>query len=404
MKLLFVGSLYPKEIYDSLYSDSKGLLSIPMDVFQWSLIEGLEGNEIDYSIVTEPSLPAWPRYCHFYTPSGKMKVGDMVRGDFLRYCDLPAYKQISMHYVLKKYINNWCRLNRDEDKLFILLFTQQADKLSAVLKLKKLYSNLKVIVIITDLIENAKYYVSNRSLLKRIQISIEKKIEHLLFPRIDKYVLLSRHMEDLIPEACEHNVIVEGIARTNRISPSVKRETNNKILLYTGILEEYAGINDLVDSFRLTKGSDFRFIICGSGPSAEYVKKESEADKRIIFKGKIPHDEVIILQQQATVLINPRKPDGIITKYSFPSKTMEYMMSGTPMIGYHLEGIPEEYFRYMLSPIDLSKQALTDCIANALSKPQEELDLLAANAKQFVLSQKNSLVQTKRILDFIQQD
>ncbi len=405
MKLLFVNSAYPRELYRSFYEDANGLLSIPMDVFQWSLIDGLEGCGVDYSLVSIPSLPAWPRYSHVYTPSGEMKVNQRVRGGFLRFCNLPAIKQISQKKVLSKYVGDWCEANKDEKDLQVLLFTQQAEKLSAIVKLKESFKNLRITVIITDLIENAQYYATNRPVLKRIQVWIEKKLEHKLFPHVDKYILLSRQMVDFIPEAMGRNIVVEGIVNSKQLSLETidkKNNNNEKILLYTGILEEYAGIDMVLDAFVQTTNPNYKFVICGVGSSVDKILSISERDKRIVYKGKVPHHDTITLQKNATILINPRRPDGRITKYSFPSKTMEYMISGTPMIGYKLEGVPDEYFNYMYIPVNYTVEALAKCVNESLSKPQEELDAFAEKAKKFVLSKKNNIAQVKRIIEFIE--
>ena len=403
MKLLFVSTAYPKELYRQLSSDSNGQLSVPMDIFQWSIIEGLEECGVDYSIVSLPSLPAWPRYRHLFSPQSKMRVNETVRGECISYCDLPAIKQISQEINLSKYVKRWCEANKEEERLHVLIFTQQADKLRAIIQLKRQFKNLIISVIVTDLIENAKYYVQNRKLLKQIQLRIEQIYEHKLFPYIDSFVLLSRLMVDYIPEAEGRSIVVEGIAQKKQVllETSDIFDKSDRILLYTGILEEYAGINLVVDAFVRTKNPNYRLVVCGVGPSADYILSASKKDNRIVYRGSVSHEEVIILQQKATALINPRRPDGGITKYSFPSKTMEYMMSGTPMIGYKLEGIPEEYYDYMYIPENLSIDKLTDCIQNTLSKPQEELDAFAEKAKGFVMCHKNCVVQVRRIIDFI---
>ena len=51
--------------------------------------------------------------------------------------------------------------------------------------------------------------------------------------------------------------------------------------------------------------------------------------------------------KEAKLLINLRNPEDKYTKYSFPSKTFEYMVSGTPFFTTKLEGIPSEYYNYL---------------------------------------------------------
>ena len=77
------------------------------------------------------------------------------------------------------------------------------------------------------------------------------------------------------------------------------------------------------------------------------------------------------------------------------------MTSGTPMIGYRLEGIPEEYYEYMITPNDYSVEELSHCISSTLSKSQDELGTLALKAFRFVIEEKSSDKQVKKMIDFL---
>lgn len=402
MKILFINIAYPKDNYQQLKEDAKGILQEPCDVFQWAVIDGLEQNGIDYTLATVPALPAWPRYKHLFTPKGEMMVNGNSRGHYLSYCDAPAVKQLSMRRVLRKYIKRWCEANRSEDRLAVLIYTQQAALLGAAIDLKEEFPNLVVAPIVTDLIENALDFASNRTFLKRLQVNIEAKAEHNLFPKVDKYVLLTNQMTEYIPEAEGKFVVVEGIApKVEREPWPVVKTEQPRSLLYTGVLEEYAGIKLLVDAFKRVERADIRLVICGSGTDAGYVKEAAASDARIDYRGRVDRETAVQLQRECTLLINPRQPNGGITKYSFPSKTMEYMTSGTPMIGYHLEGIPEEYYDYMYSPKDLTMESLINCIKDTLLLPSEVLQKKALDASRFVSNFKNGKEQARKIVDFL---
>lgn len=77
------------------------------------------------------------------------------------------------------------------------------------------------------------------------------------------------------------------------------------------------------------------------------------------------------MQQQATLLVNPRKGHEEYTKYSFPSKTMEYMASGTPTIMYKLPGLPIEYEEYLVLLPDNSQETLTAILNNGEVKHKQ---------------------------------
>lgn len=403
MKILFINHAYPQDKFDKFYAESGGLLQIPDNVLQWNIVDGFKKNGVDFTLASIPALPAWPKYKHFITPGGLMKFEGKVCGHYLSYCDAPFIKQRFERKVLHRYLKQWCEANRKEDRLYVLVYTQWSHHLRAALDLKKKYPQLVVGCMITDLIESAMEYASNRSFMKRIQIRLESKSGKQMFSHVDKFVLLTKQMVEHIPDAYGRSIVMEGIAtRRDYHNKASNCISANRILLYTGVLEGYAGVDQMVKAFLLTKEDDFRLVICGSGASETFVRQSAQKDSRIEYKGKVSHSEVMELQQQATMLINPRRPNGGITKYSFPSKTMEYMTSGTPMIGYKLEGIPSDYFNHMYIPEDLSIEALARCINSTLNKSNLELKEKAEAAMRFVLAQKSSQVQVKRIIDFLE--
>ena len=93
-------------------------------------------------------------------------------------------------------------------------------------------------------------------------------------------------------------------------------------------------------------------------------------------------------------------PDDEYTKYSFPSKTFEYMVSGTPMISTDLEGIPDEYKKYMFM-VDYSDEKIVDKIYEILNLDDTFLEEFGKKAREFVLNEKNPCVQVKKINKFL---
>ena len=185
MKLLFVNIAYPYECYEQLWNDSSGLLQSAPNVFEWAIIEGLEKVGVDYTLCCVPGLPAWPRYRHIFTPKGKMSVGSKIKGDYLRYCNLPAVKQISIERSIYQYAKSWCEHNCEDNDLIAITYTPQVDKVAPLVKLKKKFPQLRIASIVTDLAENAFDFKGNKQLLKWVQKIVEIKLEHKLFPAIE---------------------------------------------------------------------------------------------------------------------------------------------------------------------------------------------------------------------------
>ena len=115
----------------------------------------------------------------------------------------------------------------------------------------------------------------------------------------------------------------------------------------------------------------------------------------------MPKNEILKLQRQATVLINPRQNEGEYTKYSFPSKTIEYLASGTPLVAYKLDGIPDEYDEYLYYVENNSVEALKSKLVEVCEQTDEERREFGERASKFVLENKNPQKQAERIIKFI---
>jgi glycosyltransferase involved in cell wall biosynthesis len=124
-------------------------------------------------------------------------------------------------------------------------------------------------------------------------------------------------------------------------------------------------------------------------------------DSRIIYKGQVTREEALMLQKNATLLVNPRTSEGDFTKYSFPSKNMEYFASGVPALLYRLPGIPEEYYEYCFTLSETGVEAMKDMLEDIIARTEEELEQMGRNARQFILNDKNPKKQVKKIIDLI---
>ena len=181
-------------------------------------------------------------------------------------------------------------------------------------------------------------------------------------------------------------------------------EGGERVVLYSGTLHRKFGVMRLVEAFSLIDDPQLRLVICGIGDSEEAIGLAARKDDRISFLGQLKRDEVLALQKRAAVLVNPRPGNEEFTKYSFPSKTMEYLASGVPVVAYRLAGIPEEYDGYLNYPENDSVDALARRIGEIAGLPAEERFAMGQKGRSFVLKNKNALVQTQRILELLKYD
>jgi glycosyltransferase involved in cell wall biosynthesis len=124
----------------------------------------------------------------------------------------------------------------------------------------------------------------------------------------------------------------------------------HKTILYIGKAEERTGIYDLIEAFKQIDDPDYRLWIRMYGDKKEYLDNARERikdDTRISLLPQMSRTELLQIERKATVLVNPIRPTQTFTRYYIPSKTMEYLASGTPTIMYKLDCLPEDYYSHV---------------------------------------------------------
>ena len=94
--------------------------------------------------------------------------------------------------------------------------------------------------------------------------------------------------------------------------------------------------------------------------------------------------------------LNPRKNEGEYTSFSFPSKILQYMSSGTPVLCYKLDGMDEKYGEYLF--FVRRDETLADAIHRVYRMERTQLRSIGENARKYVEREKTSEAQTKKIL------
>jgi len=173
--------------------------------------------------------------------------------------------------------------------------------------------------------------------------------------------------------------------------------------MYAGRLHGQYGLLNLLDAFEAANPENAELWLFGDGNAVETIEKRAEKNPSIRYFGRKTRDEILEFERKATLLVNVRSVDEEFVKYSFPSKTIEYMLSGTPLLTTELPGIPKEYFDHVFHVENNTVECLAKGIRNALSNTQEQLWEFGSEARNFIKNEKNGKVQSGRILRFLEE-
>ena len=233
---------------------------------------------------------------------------------------------------------------------------------------------------------------------------VMKKIANSFFKSVDGFVLLTDAMNSRVNAKMKPNIVLEGHVDSAFHEAQTVSELGTQRIVYAGSVEEIYGIKNLVEGFILANLNNCELVIYGDGDYAERLIDISNQHTSVKYMGIRENDEVVRAEQTASLLVNPRPTAPEYTKYSFPSKNMEYMVSGTPILTTKLPGMPEEYYPYVYSIEDETPMGISDILKVIFSLPINERMQKGASARKFVLQNKSNVKQASRIIDFLMKE
>ena len=387
--IFFLGPLYQIEDENEISKNVRGLMpSAAPNIFQWSLIKGIEQN-LTHNIRIINSLPVgtWPNhYRHVFLKNEKWENGNGLSFE-IGGINIPFLKQYTRYILTKRVLKR--EVNNDTK---IIIYSTYLPFLKAV---KKIASKAEITLIVTDLPEY--YDLSSTSRVSAFMRNIQNRMLYKSMDRVDKFILLTEYMKEKLPISNRPSLILEGVYNGEFSDICT---TSKKIIFYAGTLRYVYGIKNLIEAFKGIEDVEVELWICGSGEAEEELKELAKVNSRVHFFGFCNQEQVARLRSQATVLVNPRQNEGEYTKYSFPSKTMEYMASGKPVVMYKLDGIPNEYDEYLFYVNGCTSNDLKIQLEQVLS----QIDFAnekAKRAQEFIRNNKTAKIQGDRVFKFL---
>ena len=259
--------------------------------------------------------------------------------------------------------------------------------------LAKFLYKIETVGIVTDI---PQYMVGT---VRGIKTKVIDKCNNFFMRRFDKYVFLTEAMNEFLNKKNKPYCVMEGICDENesqRVN-ELENKYSKKVCMYAGSLHKEYGIALLIDAFLKANPEESELHIYGNGNYVDKVKEFADSHDNIVYAGVVTGDVVVERECKATLLVNPRTTEGAYTKYSFPSKTLEYLASGTPVLMTKLPGMPEEYCDYVFLFEEESVDGYADKLKEILAKSKEELHRDGLKGKQFVLEKKNNIYQAMKV-------
>ncbi|MGI6530173.1 MAG: glycosyltransferase [Clostridia bacterium] len=221
--------------------------------------------------------------------------------------------------------------------------------------------------------------------------------------KYDAYLFLTEQMNAVVNRDNKPYIVIEGHADCTMadVPNLLENKSEPKVAMYAGGIHREFGIERMVKAFLKGNFEGWELHIYGDGNYQRELTEIAEEHANVKYFGVQSNALVVENQLKATLLLNPRLTNAEYVKYSFPSKTMECMASGTPLLTTKLPGMPKEYYDYVYFFEDESEDGMLKALQHILVKSAEQLHDFGQRAKQFVMNEKTNKRQAQKLMEFI---
>lgn len=367
----------------------------PAEIVQKYLISGLcDAGLKSVEVVSAPRIPAYPRATIKKVSSDEWSIGQ-ARIHSVGFNNIEGFGFLDRARQIKKASLEWAEKYESETKT-VLIYSMHSPFLAAAKEIKDRYPDTVVAIIVPDL---PQYMSVQRGIKKFLKERDMEKIDRLM-ACVDKYVLYTKYMADYFHLDVGNWTVLEGLMDVSKIVPNdLPKDRIRPICMYAGRLDVRYAIDKLIEAFGLVPEADLQLY--GSPSDAANLKSLIDRYENVKYMGTLSQDEVFQKMREVDLLLNPRPTNIELSKYSCPSKTFEYMASGTPVLMTKLPGLPEEYYPFLYFFEEESVRGFAASIQKVLNRNYSELKEKGRQAQQFLINNKNANLQVHRIIDFI---
>lgn len=383
INVYYVGQILPPNFIEGYPELSSKIQDLAANVFYSSLLKGFAENKVNVTCISQ-------------IPKEYISTINKYDED-----NIEIIPKIYRKRTLIRFVNNifvtfmqilkWNR-KKSNSKYVVFDILRLGQSIGGLLACK--IKGIKTIAIITD-------YPGHRM---NSSFKVTDKLAKCMLKKYDYYVVLSEYMKEELGVDSNRCLVIEGIYEQPKEKKDKYRCRNDRFtILYAGSLHYKYGIMELVKAVQHIN-EDIILKIYGSGDAVQEIQRVSNLGLKISYGGVISHSNILEEERCADLLVNPRPTDENYVNYSFPSKNLEYMASGTPTLLTRIGSLPKEYEQYSIVVANNRSDELESKIRDVMGHWAQQDDYFVAlgnNARKYILENKNARIQVAKILELV---
>ena len=389
LRVALLGFVLPEENFEQLLATDMGM-PVQTQRFGRSLVKALQDGGARVSLLSAAPATNYPHNSTIRFRTRAISEGG-VAGLELGFLNLPVLKHASRAAAVLRYGPRQLAAAGTD----VLLIHGVHSPWLAFGVYASRHLGIPAVVVMTDP-PNVPHHFD--TVITKALKKVDERVVTGLVKRFDGIVALTRPLaEDFAPGV--PYMVMEGIAPSMPpVPPDSKTRSSIPVVVYAGGLSESYGVDLLMDAHALDPNA-YELKIAGRGPLEAAVRSRAAVQRNLRFLGLVAPSELPRLYASADVLVNPRPPSQL-TRYSFPSKILEYLAAGRPVVSTRLEGIPEEYGR-VLTWARSTPSALQQALAPFASASAADRAEAGRRSRAFVSEYASSHSQGIRLVSFL---
>ncbi len=350
------------------------------NLFQLNFLHAMKNSNLPSpEVFSYLPMPSFPKHKRIFCRCGRDRLSDGMTVKFLPFINLGPIKIITLGVACFLQVWAWAWRNRRAERRIVIAYNLNAPPAWPIWIACKLTKS-EFVPFIGDIYVPGEVIAD--SWIRRLEYKAQKK----MIPKVDGLLVANRAIvQDFAPG--RDALLIEGGVPESFLGQfgAIKIASEDLFhVVFAGQISELNGVRLLLDAIAKIKSSRFRFTIAGSGPLRALVKEAAKADPRISFAGLLSHCDLIQVYRRADLVLSLRRTDNQTHRYVFPSKVVECLATGVPLLTTMTGHVESEFKEFSILLSEETAQALTAKLEEVAQWPCEKLAAIGTKAQAYV--------------------
>jgi glycosyltransferase involved in cell wall biosynthesis len=388
MAILYIGAFAPdRPEYRT------GATSTAGNLFQANFLRALADSSLPTpTILSYFPVPSFPKSRKLFHRSVAEKMANGLEVRSLAHLNLGAIKILTLGASAAWNALRWGWQNHKAAKRVVICYNLTAPPAGPLVTVCR-WLGMDLVPFIGDIYVPGE--VVSNTLLRRLEFAGQKRI----IPKADGLLIANRAIvQDFAPD--RHSLLIEGgvmDALVTRFAATPRMDDGTFHVVFAGQLSVLNGVTLLIDALKQLDLPNLRVSILGGGEFARQVEEAAANEPRITFHGLATHDKVLEVYESADLLVNLRRTNYQTHRYVFPSKVVECLSTGRPLLTTCTGHAQSDFGEFVFTLHDETPEGLATAIREIAALDPAERTRKGKLAQDYVRENKTWEAHTRRL-------